>query len=76
VALYLRKLSSHLTIQIEDGFIFITVGYKKKPVVTSSVPAVPVQLTTVTTPEDESSDDEIVATVNTSHSIEKYPEDN
>ena len=55
------------------------VGYKKEPklVVTSSVPApIPVQVTAVTTPENESSDDQIVATVNTSHSIEKYPEDN
>ena len=46
---------------------------------TSSVPApipVQVQVTAVTTPENESSDDQIVATVNTSHSIEKYPEDN
>ena len=42
---------------------------------TSSVPApIPVQVTAVTTPENEYA--QIVATVNTSHSIEKYPEDN
>ena len=52
-----------------------SVGYKREPTVTSSESPVPVTVTGVTIPQSESFDTK-VAIANTSHSIEKCPEDN